>query len=103
MLRSAIARQDRSGEIELGKARLRCGQSPAWLLAIPEAELWVAAYHGPETAEFALELPDGQVRIEELKAGTVVWDKGQVTIDAIGLRGEPEITGAHRASVIRRG
>lgn len=103
MLRSAIARQDRSGEIELGKARLRCGKSPAWLLAIPESELWVAAYHGPETAELALELPEGQVRIVELKAGTVVWDKGQVTIDAIGLRGEPEITGASEVKYISRG
>lgn len=103
MLSSPIARQDRSGEIELGKARLRCGQSPAWLLAIPEAELWVGAYHGPEAAEFALELPDGQVRIEELVAGTVVWDKGQVTIDAIGLRGAPEITGASEVKNISRG
>lgn len=103
MLSSAIARQDRSGEIELGKARLRCGKSPAWLLAMPKAQLWVGAYHGPKAAEFALELPDGQVRIEELEAGTVVWDKGRVTIDAIGLRGEPEIRGANEANVIRRG
>ena len=102
MLTSSIARQDRSGEIALGDARLRCGKSPAWLLAIPEAELWVGAYHGPEAAEFTLELPAGQVRMKELEAGTVVWDKGQVTIDAIGLRGAPEIRGAREAKVIRR-
>ena len=102
MLRSSIARQDRSGEIALGNARLSCGESPAWLLAIPAAELWVGAYHGPEAAEFMLELPDGQVRIEKLEAGAVVWDKGQVTIDAIGLRGAPEITGASEAKGIRR-
>ena len=103
MLSSAIARQDRSGAIELGNARLRCGKSPAWLLAIPEAELWVAAYHGPEAAEFALELPDGQVRIKELEAGTVVWDKRKVTIDAIGLRGAPEISGASESKIIGSG
>jgi hypothetical protein len=102
MLTSPIARQDRSGEIALGNARLSCGNSPAWLLAIPEAELWVGAYHGPEAAEFTLALPDGQVRIEALERGAVVWDKGQVTIDAIGLRGAPEITGANEVKRIGR-
>jgi hypothetical protein len=28
--------------------------------------------------------------------GTVVWDNGQVTVEAIGLKGEPVVSAAHR-------
>lgn len=103
MLSSPIAGQDRSGEIALGNARLRCGKSAAWLLGLPEAELWVGAYHGPEAAAMSLELPDGHVWIKSLEAGMVVWDKGQVAIDAIGLRGAPEVIGAKLTNITRRG
>lgn len=100
MLASPVARGDRSGEIALGNARLRCGKAAAWLLSLPEAELWVGACHGPEAAALSLELPDGRVRIDSLEAGIVVWEKGQVAIDAVGLRGAPEVVGAKRTNII---
>lgn len=103
MLASPIATQNRSGHIEVGDASLRCGRAPAWLLGIPEAELWVGAYHGPEASAFSLEVPAGRVDIERLEAGIVLWDKGQVRVDALGLRADPRVSGAASVDVRRRG
>ena len=101
MLDSPVALESRSGLIELGDARLTCGSNPAWLIAVPEADLWVGAYHGPEAAALTLDLSEKQVHLESLEAGMVLWDKGSVTIDALGLQGEPRVVGADAAHVIR--
>ncbi|MCY3781508.1 MAG: hypothetical protein OXG78_14435 [Chloroflexi bacterium] len=102
MLASPLAIQARSGQVAVGNARLRCGNDAAWLVGLPEAELWVGAYHGPEKSGLTLEAPDGRVHIEGLEAGMVVWDRGHVTIDAIGLQAEPNIVGAKSVNIIRR-
>ncbi len=101
MLDSPLALESRSGLIELGDARLSCGSSAAWLVAVPEADLWVGAYHGPEVAELTLDLGGKQVQLESLEAGLVLWDKGHVTIDALGLQGEPRVVGADSVHVNR--
>ncbi len=103
MLNSPIARQDRSGCIELGGARLLTGRGAAWLLALPEADLWAAAWHGSGEAPLSLELPAGDLRIESLGAGLIVWEAGEVTIEALDMRAEPLATGAKSVKVIRRG
>ena len=103
MLSSPLALETRSGYIEVGNARLHCGKNAAWLVALPDADLWVAAYHGPEASALRLEVPDGRVHLENLEAGFVLWDKGQVTIDAIGLQAEPDVVGAQVVNVLRRG
>lgn len=36
-------------------------------------------------------LPDETVEIAAMGAGTVVWDNGQVTVEAVGLQGEPVV------------
>ena len=100
MLSSPVAIENRSGSMEVGNARLHCGNDAAWLVAIPEADLWVGAYHGPGRSSFTLEVPDGRVHIERLEAGMVVWDKKQVTVDAIGLEAEPSVIGARDVRVI---
>ena len=102
MLASPVARESRSGRIELGQARLSCGRDAAWLVGIPEADLWVGAFHGPEASPLTLDIGEKQVRLESLKAGLVVWDKGHVTIDALGLRGEPQVVGASALRVSGR-
>ncbi len=99
LLSSPLARQTHSGDIALGAARLRCGSDAAWLLSLPEADLWVAAYHGPAAAPFTLELPTGKVQLEGIEAGLVVWHKGQVTIDALGLMAAPRVTGAQTVHI----
>ena len=102
MLSSPVALENRSGHIEVGNAHLRCGSDAAWLVGVPDAELWVGAYHGPGESALTLEVPHGQVHLERLEAGIVVWDKGQVTIDAVGLKSAPSAIGAKGVNVIRR-
>ena len=95
MLSSPLAVESRSGSIELADARLRWDSDAAcWLVGAPEAELWVGACHGTDPSALTLDVPAGQVRIPRLKAGLIVWDKGHVSIDAIGLEAEPHVTGA---------
>ena len=38
-------------------------------------------------------MPDGKVEIEEMGMGIIVWNDGVVTIEAIGLKGTPIVTG----------
>lgn len=102
MLSSPVAVEGRSGYLELGAARMRCGNGAAWLVGIPEAELWVAAYHGPGAAALTLELPSGQVHLESLEAGMVVWNKGRVTVNAAGLETEPIASSAQSIEVLDR-
>jgi len=99
MLESAVARQSRSGEIRLGEAVLRwsipgetAGElAPAWLFASPENGRWVAGYTGSQPAALSLTLPGGRVEVPAMGVGTLVWDQGQVRVDAVGLQGEPQI------------
>ena len=99
MLSSPLAAENRSGRIEVGAARLHCGRAAGWLVGIPEAELWVGAYHGPQASALTLEVPGGRVHIERLEAGLVVWDKARVTIEAIGLGAKPITEGAKQIHV----
>ena len=101
MLASPVALECRSGRIELGSARLSCGANAAWLVAVPDADLWVGAYHGPEASALTLDLAEKQIHLDSLHAGIVRWDKGHVTIEALGLQGEPRVVGADSVRVIR--
>lgn len=92
MLESPIAKQNKSGNIHVGNATLTCGEAAAWLVAIPEAGRWIAGYHGQIPAPLKLTTPMGQIEIEQMGTGTVIWDNGTVTVDAIDLQGEPIIT-----------
>ena len=96
MLDSSVAKQSRSGTLEIGEAKLRCGQHPAWLFSCPDTNTYVAAYHGPEAAPLTLYLPDGKVEIPSLTSGLIVWKEGKVTIRALDVPGEPTITGGAR-------
>ena len=93
MLESSIARQTRTGEVAVGGAELSCGPEAAWLYAQPEEERWAAAYHGPQAAPLVLDTPQGKVEIESLSAGLVVWNRGKVSVTALGLTGTPTVTG----------
>jgi hypothetical protein len=89
MLQSPVAQETRTGHIALGGATLTCGPEAAWLFASPATGRWVAAYHGVQSAPLTLTIPDGSVEIAAMGTGTLVWDNGQVTVEAVGLRGEP--------------
>ncbi len=92
MLESPIAKQNRSGEVRVGDATLTCGKESAWLYANPDTKRWVAGYHGQEAMPLKLSLPDVDIEIEKMGTGTILWDKGELSINAIGLEGEPRIT-----------
>lgn len=93
MLESPIARENQTGRVEVGDAVLTCGKEAGWLFAPPGTGRYVAAYHGLEPAPLKLEVPGGSVKIAAMGTGTVVWDNGQVTIDAIALEGAPIVAG----------
>ena len=92
MLESPIAKQNRSGEVRVGDATLTCGKESAWLYANPDTKRWVAGYHGQEATPIKLSLPEVDIEIEKMGTGTILWDKGELSINAIGLEGEPRIT-----------
>jgi hypothetical protein len=91
MLQSPVAQETRSGHIALGGATLTCGQEAAWLFASPATGRWVAAYHGLQHTPLTLNVPDGSVEIAAMGTGTLVWDNGEVTVEAVGLQGEPVV------------
>ena len=97
MLESPIVRQTRTGHVQVGEAKLTCGQDAAWLFSNPQTKRWVAAYHGSRSAPLCLTIPDGKVKIDGMAAGTVVWDNGFVTVEAIDLKGEPQVTNGRLA------
>ena len=93
MLESPIARQSRTGTIQVGEVTLTCGNRPAWLFVSPRQNLVVAGYHGPESAPLILQLPEGFVELDGISTGMVVWDHGKVTVEGLGVRGDPRVTG----------
>jgi hypothetical protein len=95
MLESPVAGETRTGQVEIGDARLRCGKEAGWLFASPESKRWVAGYVGLTPAPLALKVPGGKVEIDAMTVGTVCWDNGNVTVDAIGIKGIPRVTGGN--------
>ena len=96
MLASPLACQTAEGEIRLGGAVLRWGDggacAPAWLFASPTTGRWVAGYSGAMPVPVSLEVPGGRVAVAGMAAGCVVWDQGQVSVEAVVLQGEPQVT-----------
>jgi hypothetical protein len=83
MLESPVARQSRTGHIEVGGATLDCGAESAWLFASPATGHYVAAYHGLTPAPLTLTVPGETVEIAAMGMGVVVWDNGDVVVEAI--------------------
>ena len=40
-----------------------------------------------------LTVPGGHAVLEGIEAGVVLWDKGTVTVNAVGHQGAPEVAG----------
>ena len=47
----------------------------------------MAAFHGTDPEPLTLTVPEGEVHIEAMGMGTVIWDKGDVTIEAVQCEG----------------
>jgi hypothetical protein len=92
MLDSPIAKQSRSGHIQIGDTTLTCGEHPAWLFSCPDTNTYVAAYHGPDPAALTLSVPNGKVEIPSLTSGLIIWQDGKVTLNALDIKSAPIIT-----------
>ncbi len=93
MLESPVARETRTGHVTVGDAELQCGKEAGWLFGSPETKRWAVGYHGLTPAPLTLTVPGGKVEIDAITVGTVFWDNGKVTVDAVGLQGKPRVTG----------
>jgi hypothetical protein len=91
MLESPFASETRTGHVRVGEATLTCGDEAGWLFASPDTGRWVAAYHGQRPAPLRLTVPGGSVELAAMGTGTVVWDNGEVTVEAVGFEGKPVI------------
>jgi len=97
MLESPMARQQADGDVTVGNAQLTTpAGAPAWLFS-PHDDLAVAAFHGLEPGRVTLKLRGGEVRVDAMGTGTIVWQDGQVTVDAIDVSGI-EVDGGELAS-----
>ena len=83
MHESPYARQSASGQVSIGGATLTCDKGPIWLCACPGGKRYVAAYSGIGMTSLRLEVSGDVVELAEVGAGTVIWDEGQVKIEAI--------------------
>ena len=63
-------------------------------MSIPESNIWIAAYNGPNPSSFSLKTSEGNIEIEQLTRGFVKWDSDKVEVEATGLKGTPSINGA---------
>lgn len=93
MLESPIARQSRTGKIQIGETTLTSGKQPAWLFVSPKKNLVVAAYHGPDIRRLKLKLPKGSVELDGIGTGMVIWDNGNVSVEGLGLKGTRRVKG----------
>ena len=98
-LESPFARQSSTGKISVGDARLICGRQPAWLFACSQTDRYVVAFYGADPEPLTLIVPEGEVHIEGMGMGAVIWDKGDVTIEAVQCEGV-KITGGRVVSCI---
>lgn len=92
MMQSKYAVQNMEGKITVGDVQLTCAKEPAWLFVSKDQKTIVAAIHGTTKAPFTLTLPKGSVKIPVLRSGLVVIENGQVTIDALEMEGQPELS-----------
>lgn len=97
MLESPMARQTRTGHIEVADARLSCGPEAGWLFASPKTGRYVAAYHGLYPAPLTLTVPGGTVEVTAMGTGTVIWDNGEIIVEAVGLHGGISTEAANKA------
>jgi len=87
MLESTVARQTNSGRVEVAGVMLECPPAPAWLYADPDADFFVAGYHG-EPGAVSLTVPTDRVEVDSMGEGTIIYEAGAVRVDALG---NPEV------------
>lgn len=68
---SSIALHSDSSPIIIGEARLDFGAGDAWLLSLPEQELWVAGIQGNKPADVTLTTERGEQHFQGITSGLI--------------------------------
>ncbi len=84
MLEAPVARQNSRGRIDVADAVLTCDSQPAWLWGNVQQGRWVVGYLGETPTALTLETPQGAVDVENMGMGTLLWDNGEVSVEAVG-------------------
>ena len=79
-LRSSVALHSDISPIEIGDSRLDFGSGDAWLLSLPELELWVAGIHGDKPSDVTLTTERGRRNFQGMTSGLIVWRGDEVTV-----------------------
>jgi len=69
-------------------ARAECSAPGLWLWGDETAGQWVAGHFGEEAARLVLTTPEGRATVDGMGTGMLVWEKGSVSVEAIG---QPEM------------
>jgi hypothetical protein len=99
LLESPVAVASSDGEISLGGARVTFGDGVVWLYANPDKNLWVVGVQSITPMPLRLQLPTGSLTFDAIGTGVIVWDDGQVTIDANDPHGTPQLIGGQLVSL----
>ena len=79
-----FAQQSNEGRVAAAGAVAECAAPGLWLWGSAETGRWVAGHFGEETATLKLTTPEGNVTVSEMGAGLLVWENGNVSIEATG-------------------
>ncbi|MCB9770074.1 MAG: hypothetical protein H6752_17885 [Candidatus Omnitrophica bacterium] len=82
MLESPWAVQSASGKIEVASATVTCPDQPALLVGNPEKRTWAVQYYG-KPGPLTFEVPTGSVSFDRMTPGWILWDRGEVTVEAM--------------------
>jgi hypothetical protein len=83
-MESEVAVHSDVSPIEVGGAKLEFGSGDAWLLAVPDSDLWVAGVFNEQGSEVLLTTERGQKRIPGISAGLIVWRGDDFAVTAGG-------------------
>lgn len=70
---STYAQHSAVSPIEIGDSRLEFGSGDAWLLSMPDSELWVAGIQGEGPSDVTLNTENGQRKFSGMTSGLIVW------------------------------
>jgi len=95
MLDSPLAKETKNGQVDLGSSKFIYGQGVGWLCANKTKNLWIAAHYTPHSSEVKLIVPHGEVIVDQMGTGMIIWDNGNVKVIGIDLKSPPRVIGGN--------
>ena len=79
-----FSQQSNDGRVAAAGAVAECAAPGLWLWGNAETGRWVAGHFGDEPATLRLTTPEGSVTVAGMGAGLLVWENGNVSVEATG-------------------